>query len=116
MTEPVIQLTPATVKHIKQCLEQDETKTGFRLGIKQSGCTGYAYVPEIIEKPKPEDLSFEQDGVTIYVDPKSVPIIKGTVLDYVDAGLGQKQMVFRNPNETASCGCGESFEVGGQDE
>lgn len=115
--QPVITLTAPTVKHIKSCLQKKPNSAGFRLATKKSGCTGYAYVPEIVDEPKQDDIQFEQDGIPIYVEARSIPLVQGTVLDYVESGLGQKQMVFRNPNETASCGCGESFDIkGGNDE
>lgn len=109
--QPVISLTSSTVEHVKNCLKEHSESAGFRLSVKKSGCTGYAYVPEIVEAPKDTDICFKQDGVNIYVDSGSVSKVKGTVLDYVDSGIGQKQMVYRNPNEAANCGCGESFNV-----
>jgi len=109
--QPLITLTEASLQHVKKCIERRSEGAGFRLAVKKSGCTGYAYVPEIVESPKPDDFHFQQDGISIYVSAEAAPIVQGTVLDYEDTGLGQKQMTFKNPNEAASCGCGESFDV-----
>ncbi len=111
----VITLTDSTIEHIKHCLKDKPETAGFRFSVKQSGCTGFAYVPEIVNQPNENDIASNHSGVNVYVDPDSVEIIKGTVLDYVTSGLGQKQMVFKNPNVTDSCGCGESFAVKGDD-
>jgi iron-sulfur cluster assembly accessory protein len=110
-TQPIVTLTASTVEHIKKCLKNHSQGSGFRLTVKKSGCSGYAYVPKIVQTPEENDIKLEQDGITVYIDAKSAPMIKGTVLDYVESGLGQKEMVFRNPNATGGCGCGESFDV-----
>lgn len=110
-TQSVVTLTQSSIDHIKKCLKNYSEDAGFRLAVKKSGCSGYAYVPKIVEAPEESDIKIEQDGITVYIDAESAPIIKGTVLDYVESGLGQKEMVFRNPNAKGGCGCGESFDV-----
>jgi len=111
----VITLTDAAVSHIKSMLIKQEGGVGFRLSIKKTGCSGYAYVPEIINKTNEKDIHFTQDELEIYVDPASESFVKGVVVDYVSdtdtLGLKQKRLVFINPNEKNRCGCGESFTI-----
>ncbi|MCD6039277.1 MAG: iscA [Gammaproteobacteria bacterium] len=110
----LITLTDAAVSHIKNNLEKKNDGIGFRLSIKKTGCSGYAYVPSIIHKVIPNDLHFTaQEGLSIYIDREWEGFIKGTIIDYVadknTIGLPQKRLVFINPNEKNRCGCGESF-------
>ncbi len=111
----VITLTDAAVSHIKSMLIKQEGGVGFRLSIKKTGCSGYAYVPEIINKTNEKDIHFTQDELEVYVDPSSESFVKGVVIDYVSdtdtLGLKQKRLVFINPNEKNRCGCGESFTI-----
>ena len=98
----IISLTEAAAAHIKNMLEKKPGSVGFRLSIKKTGCSGYSYVPTIIDKINEHDISFIESGITLFVDP-----------DYVAEGIGlkQKRLVFINPNEKARCGCGESFTI-----
>lgn len=84
---------------------------GLRLGVREAGCTGLAYVFDIAKEAGPQDRVYESHGAKLVVSEASLPYLNGSVLDYVREGLGQ---VFRvnNPNVKASCGCGESFSVG----
>lgn len=111
----IITLTDAAVSHIKSMLVKQEGGIGFRLSIKKTGCSGYAYVPDIIEKIKETDIHFTQDELEIYIDPDCENFIKGVVVDFVSdtdsLGLKQKRLVFINPNEKNRCGCGESFTI-----
>jgi iron-sulfur cluster assembly protein len=109
----VITLTDAAVEHIKKMLLQNAKGIGFRLSIKKTGCSGYAYVPDIIEVVNPTDLHFSQKGLEVFVDPACVDFVKELVIDYVadNIGLKQKRLVFINPNEKNRCGCGESFTI-----
>ncbi len=83
---------------------------GLRLGVKGGGCSGMTYVLAFDEKPKENDKILQQFGLTIFVDPKSLFFLSGTVLDFSD-GLNGKGFVFNNPQATKSCGCGQSFGV-----
>lgn len=83
---------------------------GLRLGVKGGGCSGMTYVLAFDEKPKENDKIFEQFGIHVFVDPKSLFFLSGTVLDFSD-GLNGKGFVFNNPQATKSCGCGQSFGV-----
>ncbi|WP_297480943.1 iron-sulfur cluster assembly accessory protein [Ferrovum sp.] len=83
---------------------------GLRLGVKQSGCTGLAYVFDIAREIGETDIVFESFGAKLVIDPLSLPYLQGSQLDYVREGLGRVFKV-NNPNVKASCGCGESFSV-----
>lgn len=83
---------------------------GLRLGVKGGGCSGMTYVLAFDEKPKENDKIMEQFGIQIFVDPKSLFFLSGTVLEFSD-GLNGKGFVFNNPQATKSCGCGQSFGV-----
>ncbi|HQT27406.1 MAG TPA: iron-sulfur cluster assembly accessory protein [Burkholderiales bacterium] len=83
---------------------------GLRLGVRQAGCTGFAYVFDIARDAGECDHVFESFGAKLVVDESSLPYLAGSELDYVREGLGQVFKV-RNPNVKASCGCGESFSV-----
>ncbi|HUI11133.1 MAG TPA: iron-sulfur cluster assembly accessory protein [Bacteroidota bacterium] len=83
---------------------------GLRLGVKGGGCSGLTYVLGFDEKPGERDRVFTVHGVTVYVDPKSLFFLSGTVLDFSD-GLNGKGFVFNNPQATKTCGCGSSFGV-----
>jgi iron-sulfur cluster assembly protein len=111
----MIKFTDAAVTHIKQMLMKQMNGVGFRLSIKKTGCSGYAYVPEIIEKVKEGDMHFvAQDQLSIYIDPASEGFLKDVLVDYVvdsKEGLKQKRLIYINPNEKNRCGCGESFTI-----
>jgi len=111
----VITLTDAAVDHIQQMISKDPKKIGFRLSLKKTGCSGFAYVPDLVSTPKEHDLHFTaQKGLDVYVDPDCKDFVKDLMIDYVDdnnAGIKQKRLVFINPNEKNRCGCGESFTI-----
>lgn len=113
--DQLITFTDAAAAHIKQMLIKQTNGLGFRLSIKKTGCSGYAYVPAIIEKILPEDIHFvAQDQLPVYIDPASESFLKDVLVDYVadsKEGLKQKRLVFMNPNEKNRCGCGESFTI-----
>jgi iron-sulfur cluster assembly protein len=83
---------------------------GLRVTVKTSGCSGMAYALEFADAASRDDLRFESHGVTLLVDPKSLPYLKGTELDFVREGLNEG-FKFNNPNAKNQCGCGESFTV-----
>lgn len=104
-----VQLTAAAVDRVRR-FATDETVPGLRFGIRRNGCSGYAYVVDRVGAVQGDDAVFQQDGVRLVVDARSLPVVDGTVIDFVKQGLNAS-FVFRNPNVTAECGCGESFSV-----
>jgi iron-sulfur cluster assembly protein len=105
-----VRLSDAAVRHITRYLARRGKGVGVRLGVKTTGCSGLAYKIEYADDVAPEDMVFEERGVKILVDPKSLPYIDGTELDFVREGLNEG-FKFNNPNERDRCGCGESFRV-----
>ncbi len=103
-------LTESAARHITRYLGRRGKGVGVRLGVKTTGCSGLAYKIEFADEIAPEDIVFEQLGVKILVDPKSLPYIDGTQLDFVREGLNEG-FKFNNPNERDRCGCGESFRI-----
>ncbi|HEV8096955.1 MAG TPA: iron-sulfur cluster assembly protein IscA, partial [Burkholderiales bacterium] len=83
---------------------------GLRVGVRTSGCSGMAYKLEFADGVEANDLQFESHGVRVVVDPKSLPYVDGTELDYTREGLNEG-FKFNNPNVKDECGCGESFNV-----
>jgi iron-sulfur cluster assembly protein len=83
---------------------------GLRLSVKGGGCSGLSYVLGFEEQPKETDALLEQHGIRVFVDPKSLFYLSGTVLDFSD-GLNGKGFVFNNPQASRTCGCGSSFGV-----
>ena len=105
-----ITLTEAAARHVSRYLARRGQGLGVRLGVKTSGCSGLAYQLEYVDQAEPEDVVFENHGVKLLIDPKSLAYIDGTELDFVREGLNEG-FHFSNPNERDRCGCGESFRV-----
>ncbi len=105
-----ITLTESAANRVKSFLEKRGSGVGLRLGVRTSGCSGMAYVLEFVDEVAPEDEVFEDHGVKVVVDPKSLLYIDGTELDFAKEGLNEG-FKFNNPNVKGECGCGESFNV-----
>jgi iron-sulfur cluster assembly protein len=105
-----IQLTDAARQRMQTFLADQPTAAGVRFGVRRTGCSGYAYVVEIADRVDEGDRLVEQDGVRLVIDRKSMPFVEGTQIDFARQGLNAS-FVFRNPNVTGECGCGESFTV-----
>lgn len=109
----MIILTDAAVNHIKTLMVKKPDAKGFRLSIKKTGCSGYAYVPEIVTTVNASDNHFiAQQSLSVYIDSASIDLLEGVTVDYVveeTQGLKQKRLVFINSREKGRCGCGESF-------
>ncbi len=103
-----VSLTERAAAHVAKFLDKRGKGMGLRLGVKTTGCSGMAYKLEYADAPNPEDQTFECHGVKVFVDPKSLPYIDGTELDFVREGLNEG-FKFNNPNVKSECGCGESF-------
>ena len=105
-----VTLTDRAAQHVQRYIEKRGKGVGLRLGVKTTGCSGLAYKLEFADDIKPEDVSFETNGVRVLIDPKSLAYLDGTELDFVREGLNEG-FKFNNPNEKDRCGCGESFNV-----
>jgi len=105
-----ITLTEAAARHVKSFLDNRGKGLGLRLAVKTTGCSGMAYVLEFADEIGSEDNVFEDQGVKVIVDPKSLVYLDGTELDYAREGLNEG-FKFNNPNVKGECGCGESFTV-----
>ncbi len=105
-----VTVSEAAAKHVTKYLSRRGRGVGVRLGVKTTGCSGLAYKLEYADEVAPEDVVFEAQGIKVLVDPKSLPYIDGTQLDFVREGLNEG-FRFNNPNERDKCGCGESFRV-----
>ena len=106
----MITLTQNAARHVQSNLAKRGKGVGLRVGVRTSGCSGMAYKLEFADVVNPEDHQFESHGVKLIVDPKSLPYLTGTELDYAREGLNEG-FKFRNPNVKDECGCGESFNV-----
>ncbi len=105
-----IVLTEAAADRVRTHLHQRGTGVGLRLGIKKTGCSGFAYVVNYADEIRREDTVFDTGGVKVIVDPASLPLIDGTIVDFIKQGLNEA-FKFRNPKAKGECGCGESFNV-----
>ena len=105
-----VTLTSAAADHVSAFLAKRGKGMGLRLGVRTTGCSGLAYKLEYADEAQPEDIKFQSHGVTVVIDPKSLPYIDGTELDYTKEGLNEG-FKFNNPNVKDACGCGESFNV-----
>jgi len=105
-----VTLTEKAANHVQSFLAKRGKGVGLRVGVRTSGCSGMAYKLEFADAVEPSDLQFESHGVRVVVDPKSLPYVDGTELDYTREGLNEG-FKFRNPNVKDECGCGESFNV-----
>ncbi len=111
--ESAIILTPLAAKEISRIIseqELDPQKVRLRVGVKGGGCSGFSYILDLTETQKDSDEVFEQHGIAIIVDPKSLLYLGGTTVDFKDEIMG-RGFVFNNPNANTSCGCGSSFSV-----
>ena len=104
-----IKLTPKAVEQLHQLFEQPESKF-IRVGVKNRGCSGLAYHLEYVDKPAAFDETVEQDGVKVLIDSKALFSIIGSEMDWLEDKLSAR-FIFKNPNITEQCGCGESFSI-----
>ncbi len=105
-----VSLTDSAATHVKNYLDKRGKGVGVRLGVKTTGCSGMAYTIEFADQIEDEDQVFEDKGVKVIVNPKSMVYLSGTELDFTREGLNEG-FKFTNPNEKDRCGCGESFSV-----
>jgi iron-sulfur cluster assembly protein len=105
-----ISLTPTAVERVRTYMANRGKGIGLRLGVKQTGCSGYAYVVSYADEIGAADVVFDEAGVKVMVDREALKYVDGTEIDFVRTGLNEA-FKFRNPNVKGECGCGESFNV-----
>ncbi len=110
-TQPTIVLSETAAREIRSIIQQQELdgdKIRLRVGVKGGGCSGFSYLLDLTEAQKDTDEVFEQHGIKVIIDPKSLLYLSGTTIDFKDEIMG-RGFVFNNPNATSTCGCGSSF-------
>ena len=107
----IIKLSDNAANRIKEIMSKADEKTiGVRIGVQSGGCAGMSYIMEYAKEPRPNDEIIEDKGVKVLIDPSAIIYLLGTEMDYKQEKFSS-QFVFKNPNETERCGCGESFKV-----
>jgi len=107
----LITLSDSAASRIKEIMSKDNNKSvGVRVGVKSGGCAGMSYIMEYAKEANPNDELIEDKGVKVFVDPGAIMYLLGTQMDYKKEEFSSN-FVFKNPNETERCGCGESFKV-----
>ncbi|KAF1717823.1 Fe-S cluster assembly protein HesB [Pseudoxanthomonas yeongjuensis] len=102
-----ITLTPVAFQRVQRFVAESGA-LGLRFGVSRTGCSGWGHVADLARDQRSDDTVFEQQGVKIFVDADSLALVDGTEIDFGKQGLSEA-FLFRNPNATAECGCGESF-------
>ena len=111
MSDQIIKLSDNAAERIKQIMSKAENSAiGVRVGVKSGGCAGMSYVMEYANEIKPNEEVIEEKGVKVFIDPKAIMYLLGTEMDYKKEKFSSR-FIFKNPNETERCGCGESFKV-----
>ena len=111
MSEQILKISDNAVSKIKEIMSQaNNTTIGVRVGVKSGGCAGLSYIMEYATDVKPNEEVIEERGIKVLIDPKAVMYLLGTEMDYKKEKFSS-QFIFKNPNETERCGCGESFKV-----
>ena len=111
MSQNVLKLSDIAAEKIKEILSSADKKTiGVRVGVKSGGCAGMSYIMEYAKDIKENEEVIEDKGVKVLIDPKAIIYLLGTEMDYKKDKFSS-QFIFKNPNETERCGCGESFKV-----
>jgi iron-sulfur cluster assembly protein len=105
-----ITLTEPAAERVRNFLASRGHGVGLRVGVRKTGCSGYAYVVSYADEVTDQDRVFDSRGVTIVVDQGSLALVEGTEIDFIRHGLSEA-FRFRNPNVKGECGCGESFSV-----
>jgi len=105
-----ITLSEPALERVKHFLDNRGSGVGVRVGVTTTGCSGLAYLIEFVDQVNADDELFDQDGVSIIIDKKSLVYLDGTEVDFIREGLNEG-FEFKNPNQKGACGCGESFTV-----
>jgi iron-sulfur cluster assembly protein len=112
-TTPAVNITEIAAREIHRIIQEQELdaeKVRLRVGVKGGGCSGFSYVLDLTESQRDSDEVFEQHGIKVICDPKSLLYLGGTTVDFKDEIMG-RGFVFQNPNATSTCGCGSSFQA-----
>ena len=111
MSKQIIKLTENAASRIKEIMSSaDKSAIGVRVGVTSGGCAGMSYMMEYAKEIKPNEEVVEDKGVKVLIDPKAIIYLLGTEMDFKKEKFNS-QFIFKNPNETERCGCGESFKV-----
>ncbi len=111
MSDQIFKLTDTAAERIKEIMSNADNETiGVRVGVKSGGCAGMSYVMEYVKDKKNNDEVIEDKGVRVFIDPSAVIYLLGTEMDFKKNKFSS-EFVFKNPNETERCGCGESFKT-----
>ena len=111
MNQQIIKLSENAASRIKEIMSKAQRDSiGVRVGVKSGGCAGMSYVMEYAKKINPNDEVIEDKGVKVFIDSSAIMYLLGTEIDYKKEELSST-FVFKNPNETERCGCGESFKI-----
>ncbi len=111
MSEQVIRLSDSAAQRIREIMTNaKDSAVGVRIGVKSGGCAGMSYIMEYAKEAKPNEEIIEDKGVKVLIDPAAIIYLLGTEMDYKKESFSS-QFVFKNPNETERCGCGESFKI-----
>ena len=111
MNKQVIKLSDKAAERIKLIMSKAENSAiGVRVGVKSGGCAGMSYIMEYAREIKPNEEVIEEKGVKVFIDPEAIIYLLGTEMDYKKEKFSS-QFIFKNPNETERCGCGESFKI-----
>lgn len=108
-----VKLTETARDYIKQAILKQQG-TGLRVSVKKTGCSGYSYVPSVVNTAAANDTVVDMEGVMVYLDTAWLHLLDGIEIDFIEdekTGLKQKRLVFNNANEAGRCGCGESFHI-----
>lgn len=104
-----IKLTESAAHRVNQFLASEGRKA-LRLGVRKTGCSGWAYTVKLDDEISAQDAVFEDRGIKVVIDPESLPFLDGSEIDFIADGLN-RTFQFKNPNATEECGCGESFTI-----
>ncbi len=110
LEKPAVTISESAAKRVAKIIGGEPDKSALRVSVEGGGCSGFSYKYDLVSDRNDDDLIIERDGATVLIDPMSVMYMEGAVIDFVDDLMGQSFQI-KNPNATASCGCGTSFSV-----
>jgi iron-sulfur cluster insertion protein len=110
MSEASITLSESAARRIAELVKSEPSGTLLRVSVEGGGCSGFQYRFDLVKETAPDDLLVERNGARVAIDPVSLGVVQGSEIDFVDDLIGA-QFKIKNPNVTASCGCGTSFSI-----